>query len=1278
MGTGQTILFQDTFDRPDNRNIDAELTGITNNTETAFEPDTVYVQPWLDPNSRPPTYAEPDADPANGGGSRIQSNVFHLKYGVGTANAFIDHHFVDEAILQAGGFSVSVDVTGYNQTTINQGAAFGVGISDSDAFAMRDAVGNSANQIHMSGALGVGLPGQTNAVASFWFGILGNSTVVWGSRDTVLGSASVPSKTGTISANFSVTDFDQGSEVFFEVFHQGLPVGSGTFVWSNWSSNIIALDGRDNTFVGVDNLTVSTYTPSARTTLAVSPSFVDSDQAAQPVNLTWTADHVPAGSTFEITADKAVTFPSGNTGPATTGSGTIPAVVNGTLGDTTFTISLKNAASSVIKTSTVVVKQTVPASTRPNVIVMLVDDLGWSDLGSYGGEIPTPNLDALATNGTRFRQFYNSARCSPTRLSLVTGLYPQQAAVDPGAPLPDLRTDNNVTFAELLASDGYRTYMAGKWHLGNGVRLPENRGFQHVWRMGDGQANNTTQWVQSAYTLVSQNNEIPLRDYGPTPGSFYQTDAIGDYAVDFINHNIQKNDGSPFAMYLAFGAPHFPIQAPAALADTFMSTYSQGWEVIRRQRYDRQLATGVIDSRYPYPGLGGTGPHQAEPIVAIPEWESLDAARRADLTRRMALYAAMIQKVDDNVGKIVAHLRETGKLDNTMIVFLSDNGANHERGVFGTNTDGPLTGEALTLMGQPGRGDGIHYGGGWAHLSNTPLKLFKHFTHEGGIRAPLIFHWPAGTTARNTWVEEPGHLVDIVSTITAATQAPYPTTFAGHPVLPLEGRNLLPAIEGQPVEERSLFVEHESNRMVRKGKWKLVTEAFTAFDNEFRSHQKLLYDMDADPGETVNLAAQYPAKVVELVDEWNAWSTRVGLPAGRLIPESPISIIPGTTPQDLFVDTFNRPDNVDIDASSEGISGSLVPPLGTGVTWFEGYEGSGNTSSIQIIDNYLQMATGVGMSENGLNYNFIDQDILNAGGFSVSVRVLNILSDLDDVANRYVGFGVGLNATQASRGNDIGLANPPPIRGNAVVPGAAAFFIELDLAGNVKIWSQGAVRATIPVGKTRGTLTAAFKTDSFTAGSTVRVSAYFDGQLLDLDPSGPSTEASFTWNETGANYIALSARAITHAHLDNFAVRKLPLADSLAVEYAIGSGLTGTHSDSTANPDGDGLDNFGEWAFGTNPAQPDDHVAATSILLSEPVSGVFRFAHRRLSSRSQTGLEYVYRISSDLSTWRDATVVEEESSPLASSPGYEVVTLRIDPEELQGHDKLFLKVGAER
>ncbi|MEK7951081.1 arylsulfatase [Luteolibacter soli] len=1271
-GHAQQVLFRDTFNRPDNRNIDAVLTGITNNTGTSLPVDGVYTQPFLDPNSRHPTYGAPDNDAGNGGGSQILSNAFQVKYGTGTANAYVNHNFTNAAILADGGFSVSLDVTAYSQSGASgQGGGFAIGMSQAEANATTDA---SVGTSRMTGAFGsaIGDPVASQVMSDFWIGIRGNNSLAWGGKSGVIsGVTGLAAKTGTLSVNFTATSFNAGSTVGYEVFLNGVSKGIGTFTWSETNQNYIGIDGRDSSAVTVDNFTISTLAANPTVNLTAAPAIVQPDDTAETITLNWTATGLPPGATYQITADKAVSFPSGgNTGSAVNGSGSVQAIVNGTLGSTTFTFSVSNGLPAVIATGTATVSQAAPPSPRPNVIVILADDMGWGDLGCYGSEIPTPNIDALAANGVRFRQFYQSARCSPTRCSILTGLYPQQAAVDPSAALPNLRNDNNVTFAEMLGSQGYRTYHAGKWHLGSGNLLPESRGFQHTWRFANGTAHSADCWNQSLYTFVSQGNEIPTRTYG---SEFHQTNAIGDYAVDFINHNYNKGDGKPFAMYLAFGAPHFPLSAPAEDADFFMDTYAQGWDVIRQQRYNRQLATGVIDSRYPFPALGGSGPHQTEPIVPIPAWDTLGATRKADLTRRMALYAAMIRNVDRNVGKVVTRLQQIGRLNNTMILFVSDNGANLEGGVYGANT--ALTGGDLTNMGQPGQNDGIHYGGGWAHVSNTPLKLFKHFTHEGGIRAPAILHWPDGFSAKGTWVETPAHMIDVMGSIVAATGATYPTTFNSHPVLPLEGTSLISMINGT-APNRTLSVEHESNRMIRKGKWKLVTEDFTAYDNEFTTNQKLLYDMDADPGESTDLAAQQPAKVVELVDEWNAWSTRVGLPASRLIVPAPLNVTPAATPADLFLDTFNRANSTDIDASNSGMSGSRTPPLGTGTTWFEGFEGSGSADSIQVADNVLSMANGVGMSENGLNHNFIGQDITDAGGFSVSLRVLSINTDATDTANRFAGFGVGLNATQAAGGNDIGSASPPPIRGNTGNPGTADCFLELDFNGNVKLWSDGVLRATVPVGKTSGTLTASFACNSFAAGATVTVSAYFDGTRLDLDSGSASMNRTFTWDEANANYLALSARASNYVQMDNFAVRKLPLSTAMSIEGALKAGLDGTDTSLTADPDGDGLDNFGEWAFGTNPAKADGQVAATSLVLVQPEAGNFRFAHRRLAGFAGAGLGYAYQASDNLSSWSPVTVTEESATPLPASPGYEVVTLSLSPSDLLNRDRLFLKIVA--
>ena len=907
------------------------------------------------------------------------------------------------------------------------------------------------------------------------------------------------------------------------------------------------------------------------------------------------------------------------------------------------------------------------ADSRPNVLLIMVDDMGWGDLGCQGGEISTPNLDQLAATGVRFRQFYNSARCSPTRAALLTGLYTQQVADNPGDSLPTLRTDNNATIAEVLRANGYRTYQAGKWHLGAGVRLPENRGFQHVFRFANGTAHSANNWDQSAYTLVSQNNEIPFRDYTANGQQFYQTTAIGDYTIDFINHDLAKGD-APFFIYMAFGSPHFPLQSTPARADAYASTYAKGWDVLRQERYDRQLAQGVIDARYPLSPRGGT-------TEAIPAWNTLPADRKADLARRMSLYAAMLQQVDENVGRVVARLQQTGQLENTLILFLSDNGGNYEGGTFGT-TGGPLTGTALTNMGQPGANDDIHYGTGWANLSNTPLRLFKHYAHEGGIRTPFIAHWPAGFTAQNAWREAPGHIIDVVPTILAATGVSYPTTFNGHSVLPEEGTNLLPEIRGEPTAERSLFVEHESNRMVRKGNWKLVTKNFSLYDGTSPADERELYDMSLDPGESHNVASQNPTLVLQLIDDWNAWATRALVPAARLMVPPPDSPPPAPQANDLFVDTFDRPNTNDIDDSLVGTFGSLASQFSPGTTWFEGYEGSGLPDSIHIGDSLLYLKYGFGMGENGLNHNFIEPEILAAGGFSVSLRILEINTDTSDPANRYAGFAVGLNAAQAAAGADISDNTGKTIRGRADRKGTADCFVELDLNQNVKVWVHGAIVATVPVGATKGTLTATFAPTGFGTNDTVKVAVYFNGRLLDLDPASGSHKLSFKWDQANQNYLALSARGTNYVLGDNFAVRKLPVGHTLAQEYASQKGLREAAAAPTANPDGDRLDNFHEWAFGSNPGLSDDFVAGTTLVFHDLPTEGFRFAHRAVVDAEEAGVHYHYYTSDDLKTWTEVTPDTLSATPLANSPGYQAVELRLPDAALLGHDRLFLKVDA--
>ncbi len=920
----------------------------------------------------------------------------------------------------------------------------------------------------------------------------------------------------------------------------------------------------------------------------------------------------------------------------------------------------------------------------PHVLLVLADDVGFSDWGSYGSEIATPHLDQLATNGLRFRQFYNAARCSPTRCSILTGLYTHQVAVDPAQALPNLRTDNNVTIAELLRANGYRTYLSGKWHLGTSAgRNPWQRGFDHFWGFPNGHS--ADNWRTNQYTLVSLSNEVPARVY--PPGTFHQSDAIGDYSVDFLNHHFAKVDQKPFFLHMTFGAAHFPLQIHKPLVDAYTPVYAAGWDVIRAARYSNMLAQGVIDARYLLSPRGGTAPHGSEPIEEIPAWNTLSANRQADLARRMAIYAGMVENLDANVGRVVNLLRQQGQLENTLIIALSDNGGNHEGGRFGqtggTINATPLTGPALDNMGQDGQPI-IYLGGGWANVNNTPLRLFKHSTHGGGVRTPMIIHWPQGLTRTNQWDEQPGHLMDIMATIADVTGADYPTQFNGHPVLPLEGISLKPLFTTQTNIPRTMGFEHESNRAWIDGQWKFVTKNFTLYDGSSPAHELELYNLSTDPVELTNLAYAQPQLLAQLATNWNAWAARVGVPSGRWLTTftntpPPVIVTPAPTPSDLFLDTFNRANATDADAFAAGMSGSRVPPLGAGATYYEGFEGSGAASSIQVMSGTLQMAVGAGMSENGLQHNFIGADIISAGGFSVELNIQSITTDISDAANRYAGFGVGLSQAEAATGADLNNAPAPgavAFRGSPTGnPGVADFFVELDLNGNVKVWRNGSLLDTVSVGVNYGLLTACFELAGFSTSDVVTVKVFFNGQPVDINtPNANSISRTFTWDRNDSNYIGLSARASSQVQLDNLVIRKLPVATGLIINYAMRHGLTGAATAPESDADADGVNTFGEWAFGGDPAAAD---AALAQLKALAVSGDFRFEFQRLQNAALYGLQFRYFVSENLTTWTETAPVLVTADSNEDRPGYEVVTLQLPPATTTGKTNLFVRVRAE-
>lgn len=550
---------------------------------------------------------------------------------------------------------------------------------------------------------------------------------------------------------------------------------------------------------------------------------------------------------------------------------------------------------------------------RPNVLIILGDDIGYSDTSVMGGEIKTPNLEKLASEGRVFTQFYNTARCCPSRASLLTGQYPHEAGVGhmlwpTGYPGYNTHmTSDTVTIAEALHEAGYRTYMTGKWHLStrnpdekNPIAWPKQKGFDRFY--------GTLQGYGSYYdpaTLCRDDKYItPENDPEYKPESFYYTDAIGDNAVKFIDEHDEKFADQPFMMYVAFTAAHWPLHVPDDSLAEYKGRYDKGYDAIRQERIGRMKQLGLLDN------VG-----DIEPTVG--DWDAVK--NKPWEARRMEAFAATITRMDRNIGKILDHLREKGELDNTLVMFLQDNGGcdeeffmDNKRAPDNVHPMGPNELQERTLppmQTRDGRvvktGEGvmagpadtfIGYGPHWANVSDTPLRKVKKFTFEGGISTPMIIHWPAGMAkADDKWVTAPAHTIDIMPTVLAAAKAKYPETHNGVKIRPEEGTNLLPLVTGKGEFEREhpIFWEHEGNRAVRKGKWKLVADESKPWE---------LYDIGTDRGEMHNVAEQHPDIVKELAAEWDAYAKRAKvqpLGAWRLREREPD---PVGTPDEVTLD----------------------------------------------------------------------------------------------------------------------------------------------------------------------------------------------------------------------------------------------------------------------------------------------------------------------------------------------------------------------------------------
>lgn len=478
---------------------------------------------------------------------------------------------------------------------------------------------------------------------------------------------------------------------------------------------------------------------------------------------------------------------------------------------------------------------------RPNIVMILADDMGWSDLGCYGGETATPNLDRLAGNGIRFTQMHNTSKCFPSRACLITGLYAQQCGMHKGPG----HIQRAVTFGEALRAAGYRTLMAGKHH---GKDNPYDRGFDRYFGLRDGCCNFFNPGKQRpGEGLPAQKRREKrvwcidgqvLQPYTPPEKDFYTTDYFTKAALSYLDE--YQHEDKPFFLYLAYTAPHDPLQAWPEDIAKYEGKYDCGYEEIRRKRFARQKAMALVDESFPL----------SEP--EHPDWESLKPEKRKTEARTMAVYSAMIDRMDQNIGKVLDKLEAQGKLDNTLVLFASDNGSSAEMvRLPGSGPIGSMT--RWTSLGK-----------NWANVSDTPFRKYKNFSHEGGICTPFIAHWPKGIQKPGRISHQPGHFIDVMPTLLAVAGASYPGKFNGEKILPMAGASLLPILQGaDALPPRTLFWQWGRGRAVRHGQWKLVSQG----------KQWELYDMAGDKTETRNLAGEKPEMVKELSALYAKWKT---------------------------------------------------------------------------------------------------------------------------------------------------------------------------------------------------------------------------------------------------------------------------------------------------------------------------------------------------------------------------------------------------------------------
>jgi len=523
---------------------------------------------------------------------------------------------------------------------------------------------------------------------------------------------------------------------------------------------------------------------------------------------------------------------------------------------------------------------------RPNILIVMLDDLGFSDIGCYGSEIPTPNIDRLAYNGLLYTQFRNGARCCPTRASLMTGLYPHEAGI--GHMMNDLGHEgykgdlslSTVTIAEGLKMVGYNTYMAGKWHL---TRFTDPNATNHNWPLQRGfdEFFGTLPGYGSQYKpagLMEGNKFIDPHE------DFFYTEALTEKSISYIEKASESEN--PFFLYLSYTAPHYPLHAKERFIAKHRGRFSKGWDSLRIQRFNRLKGLGIIPLTTELSDRDGMGiPWEEEPNKA---WQE----------SRMEAYSGMIEHVEQGIGRILSALIKNEQLDNTLIFFLSDNGGSAEGHLnntverWGTPWRSKLIPEKTKDGENVTSGDFVglelgpentfgSYGPQWSNLSNAPFRMHKNWVHEGGISTPFIVHWPNGIIDRGKLRHQSGHIMDIMATCLEVSGGTYPTEYNGHAIKPLQGVSLVPSFEDNPLNRNEpLFWEHEGNRAVIKGKWKLVSAYPGSWSNmmEFKNIGNWeLYNLDTDRTETNNLSKFYPELVEELTNAWQNWADKKGV-----------------------------------------------------------------------------------------------------------------------------------------------------------------------------------------------------------------------------------------------------------------------------------------------------------------------------------------------------------------------------------------------------------------